>query len=351
MEQDTMSKPIRRVGALLLAGALAGAVLAAPVPPPPDESEVKERKDFIPARKHEPLPGKIVGVLASDVAAMMGQEGRGGPPDAMGFSADGCSYRWVYTPANGASLIQNLQVKVGEKGDATVVYPALNMANAETVKPWDIKVPYALVEVEVNDGKGAPADESFVGTHMKRLDDTKDYPLLVSEVVAELKKRYGDRVKDMQKGIDAAMDDQAKAVLKERKMTGPRETSDLMYVTWLPDSESLSMRFRTTVTDGAYQYGNGVAPVDLPPFVKPKEGKEAADRAPPRLPPPGPGIGGRFGTQIGVEFGAAYEVSKTGKLVRVQTLPIQAFQKELPPPPAVRFPIDPLPPKPGEKEK
>jgi len=39
----------------------------------------------------------MVGVLVSDVVAMVGRRARR-PPDAMGFSAGGGSYRWIYVP-------------------------------------------------------------------------------------------------------------------------------------------------------------------------------------------------------------------------------------------------------------
>jgi hypothetical protein len=324
---------LRPAVAVLLAGVFTAAVLAVPAPPPPKKSEVKDRAAFIPTRKHQTLAGTVVGVLVSDVGAMMSHDGRSGPPDAIGFSTAGYSYRWVYVPAEGKPLIANLSVKVGPKGDNTVVYPALDMANPETVKRWGVTTPYALVEMEVNDSQGAPADESFVGTHMKRLDGTREYPLEVPEVIASLKDRYAAHVKDEQKRIDAAMDEERKVALKDRKATGPRETAELMYVTWLPESKRLRVCFRTTITDGAYQYGNGV-------------GLDPRDPAPPKLGPrdsprfPAPGSGVRFGTTFGVEFGAAYEVAKSGKLVLIEMLPIQSSHRELPPPPAPGGPLN-----------
>src|SRR5262249_38557648 len=94
----TRSSPWRRCSmAVLVAAVAAVALLAAPVTPTTHET-IKDRKEFIPNRQYQSLPGKVVGVLVSDVAAMMGQEGRGGPPDAMAFSSGGNSYRWVYVP-------------------------------------------------------------------------------------------------------------------------------------------------------------------------------------------------------------------------------------------------------------
>jgi hypothetical protein len=342
----------RRAGALPLAlasAALAGlAALAAPVPTETAET-IKDRAGFIPNRKYQPLPGKSIGVLVSSVQAMMGQEGRSGPPDACGFSRDLQSYRWVYVPVTEKPLITNLNVNVGEKGDQIKVYPSLSMANPQTVKPWDVTVPFALVEVEVNDALGAPAQEGFVATKMRRLDDTKEYPLQVPEVVAELRKRYQTHVQDQQKSIEGGMSEAQKAALKDRKPTGPRETAELFYVTWLSETERLRVHFRTRITDGAYQIvgggeGDRPRPLPLPPPPKKDGQPEAAAAFPPPPPPPPRFEGVRTGTSFGVEFGVAYEVTKNGKVDRVLTLPIETFQKELPlPPGGPRGGLDRLP--------
>jgi hypothetical protein len=280
------------------------------------------------------------------VGKVMAHDGRGGPPDAKAFSRDAQSYRWIYTPAPGKPLINNLQVPVGEKGEKKVVYPALNMANAETTKQWGVAKPYALVEVEVNDGQGTPAIEGFVATNMKVLDGSKEYPLVVADAVEKCKKKYKDYLADQKKAIDAGMEEAAKKAIKDKKPTGPRETAELFYVTWMPETERLRVVFRTTITDGAYQTGGGGAlprPIPLP-ALPPKGG---ALMFPPPPPPPPRFENVRWGTSFGVEFGRAYEVSKAGAIVKTLTLPIESFQKEIPPPPAPFIGRDPppLPPK------
>jgi hypothetical protein len=319
-----------RITALgLLAGcAFAAALAAAPAPADTDEA-VKDRAAFIPQRKHKPLPGKVVGVLVSDVVKIMGYDGRGGPPDAMAFSRDNQSYRWVYVPAQDRGLINGLQVPVGEKGDKKAVYERLNMANAQTVKQWDVTKSYALVEVEVNDEQGSPAIESFVATKMKVLDGSTEYPIVVADAIDKCKKKYKAYVEDQKKAIDAAMKESQEKAIKDKKPTGPRDTAELFYVTWMPEKERLRVVFRTTITDGAYETGGGVDP-RLPPGRDrlPKDDKSPAFK----VAPPRPGTF-RWGTQFGVEFGRAYEVDKKGEIVRTQTLAIEPFKHELPPPP------------------
>jgi hypothetical protein len=345
---------------LLSLTAAAGFVLAAPAPSETTET-VKDRATFMPHQKYNPLPGKVIGVLVSDVAPFMSTDGRGGPPDAYAFSAGNASYRWLYVPKPEKKLIDNLQVHIGEKGDKTRVYPALGMASAVEVKRWEITVPYSLVEFEVNDGDGAPAEEGFVATKMKRIDDTKDFPLKVPDVVTDLRKRYQAHIKEHQKDLDDSLAEVQKTALGDKKLTGPRRTTEIFYITWLPESDHLRVAFRTTITDGAFTTVEGIGPgrggpggID-PGFFPGKDRPEFNQGLVAFPPPPPPRVKMTVGTEIGVEFGVAYEVNKSGKVDKVSVLPNKTFSneikgvelprgggiRELPPPPP-----PPQPPKP-----
>src|ERR1051326_1347871 len=235
---------------LILVALAAGFVgihgIAAPAPDVSEET-FKDRASFIPKQAHKPQPGKVIGVLAGDVVAVMGREGRGGPPDAFGFGMNGNSYRWVYVPAADQAIINNLPVKTGEKGDATKIYAKLNMANPQTVKQWDISASYCLVEIEVNDGLGAPADEAFVATKMTRIDDSKDYPLKVPEVIDAVKKKYDGWMKDQERTLNDAMSQAQTKAVKDAKPTGPRQTNTIMYLSWMTDTQKLQVRFLTRI--------------------------------------------------------------------------------------------------------
>jgi hypothetical protein len=286
-------------------------------------------------------------VVIGDVAATMGQEGRGGPPDAMGFSRDGCSYRWMYVPADGEVLVTGLNVPLGEKGDRSRTYAQLNMARPATVKRWNIDVPVCLAEVEVNDQDGTPAIEGFVATKMRRLDGTEAFPAKLTDVVAEARKRRAAFEEDQKKAVDGAFADALKE-RKDKKLTGPREKSEVLYVTYLPDKERVRVAFRVTLTDGAYQFGpGGVNPLPPPPVLDRDFGPGQAQQL--RRPPPPRFENFRWGTQVTVEYGVAYEATRTGKIDRVLVLPPQAKVTELPPPQQIgpRGPRDPrLPPQP-----
>jgi hypothetical protein len=318
---------------LVLVGGLVG-VLRAEEPSAEPDDIIKDRKAFFPWRKHQAFQGKMVGLLVSDVAAFMGHEGRGGPPDAMGFSVNGESYRWIYVPVSEKPIITNLQVEIGEvAGAKTKTYPMLNMANAKEVARWGIKKNYSLVEVEVNDREGAPPGEGFVATQMTRLDGGAKYPLDVTKAVEMVQKRHQGDLQAQQKTIASRIEATAKKVLKEEKLTGPREMKTVLYLTWLPKREVLRAAFRTTVSDGAFRFveGGGAGPRPLP-FPMPPRGGPARPMAffPP---PPPPRFQVKVGTQILAELGFAYEVDKTGKLIKTQRLPLEIKAEELPPVP------------------
>src|SRR5262249_54433396 len=190
--------------------------------------------------------------------------GGSGPPARPCLPPAGGSYRWVYVPTI-AGGIRNLKVPVGDKGE-TNIYAALDIAKPKNVAHMGVKALYSLVEVEINNGQGSPKNDSFVATSFKVLDGTKDYPLVVAEVVKQLKDRYAAHLKEQQQAIDAALLEAQKKALKDAKPTGPREQSELMYLTWLPGTKTLRAHFCSKISDGAYTYvQGGPGPIGLPP--------------------------------------------------------------------------------------
>jgi hypothetical protein len=379
--------------------AAAAALLVLPltlvaVPAPSETTQILDNYDkFFPNRQQKPLPGKVVGLLLADGQQVLSLEGRSGPANQLVFSADGNSYRWVYVQVDDANpQISNLRVAVGDKGE-TKQYPKLAIASLTNVKKWNITAPFTLVEVEVNDGLGSPAGDSFVATKMTVLEGTGDYPANVARTVADLKKRYESFQLDQAREIDEAFEKARKEAIGDAKPTGPRETSTVMYATWLSETKRLQVRFFTKVSDGLYTFVEGgvrprpvplpVNPPPPPPPVKepprpvtipPANAQPAAPQvapalpeppapiaaparpvpqqaqpAPPRanllLPPPPPPLERfRTGTQFGIQYGAVYEVSSAGTVTKTQLLPPKGNKTVLPPPPVFRnFDLPPPP--------
>jgi hypothetical protein len=341
-----MRTAIRATVSAFLAVAACTAVGVTLAQGPAPAQPIKDRAGFIPNRKYEPLKGTAVGILLYDGQPVLAAEGRFGPADQLVFSRDGCSYRWVYVPVNGKAQIKDLRVPVGDKENTQFkVFPALDMARPTTVAGGGVTAKYSLVEVEVNDGLGSPRGDSFVATRMKVLDGSRQYPLEVAKVIKQLQSRYATHVQEQSKAIEAALAQAQKKALNDAKPTGPREQSQLMYVTWMPDSNQLRVHFRTKITDGKYTFveiGPKFPKFPLPPPPLPPKGAEKAPQAQPAPAVPAPiarqrPLGGRFktGTSFGIEFGVAYDVDREGKVVRTQVLGFEPFEQRLPPPPQI----------------
>jgi len=285
------------------------------------DAKVADRKGFIPNRKHQPLPGTVIGVIVPNAQPVLTLEGRSGPADQLCFSTGGCSYRWMYVPVERDAQIPRIDLMVGTKGERKR-FENLSLATAATLKPFGIDSGYALVEVEVNGGLGSPADDSFVATKIRRLDGTEEFPLKLGEVLPDVQRRYVDQSKEQVRLVDGAMEKAADAALKGRKATGPRERTDVTYVTWMPDTKRLRVHVRTIVADGNYQYAGGMNIEYGRPrtMVAARPGAMMSTRLPDGL---------RNGVQFGVEFGTAYEVSASGKLERTLNLPLDSFQREV----------------------
>jgi len=311
---------------LVVPALLALAVVPALADPPKTET-IKDRASYIPVRKYAAVQGKAIGVLFNgrDIVAL---DGRSGPADALTFSTDGNSYRWVYVPTQGNPLITNLRLPVGDKGE-TQMFPALDMANPKSVVPWGVTEPISLVEATVNGGLGSPASESFAGTSFKVLDGTKDYPLKVNQVVADLKKQYADHLKAIEKDIEKAMADAGKKALDGKTATGPREKSELMHVTWLSDRDVLQVRYRTKISDGHYTVTKVGPNPKVPPFLPPPPQKGQGNGVNFRVAPPPGGFQMKTGVTFGVEFGRGYEVNKKGEVITIQDLPFEAFEQKI----------------------
>ena len=327
-----------RLSALALL--LSAVAVAAPVPAAIPDDKLTDPAKFLPTRKFAPRGGTVVGVLVADAVKVMARDGRGSQPDAIAFSRDGGSYNWLYVPVEADPQITNFTVKTGEKGDGSAVYPSLGMASPKTTKDWGLSAPFTLVEVTVNDGKGAPADEAFVATAVRVVEGTKAYPLKAADVVKAAEGEYAKHVEGLKKELDEAMARSRKDALKDEKPDGKVKTEELVHVTWLPADDHLAVTFLTKRTDGAWKKGPGGANLDDGLKDPPPPGGGA-------IPPPPDLSDVVWGTGFGVEFGRTYLYSKEGKLVKTVTLAAKGFTQVIPPPPAPGRPF-PLPVKPGD---
>ncbi len=324
---------------------VAAALAAAPVPTSIPDTPATDPAKFLPTRTYTARDGTVVGVLVADAVPVMSRDGRSSQPDALAFSRNGGSYNWLYVAVEANPQITNLQVRVGPKGGSTVVYPKLSMASPKTTAAWGVSEKFTLVEVTVNDGQGAPADEAFVASTVKVVEGTKAYPLKAGEVVTTARAEFVKLTAAMKKDLADAMAKSQKAALGDEAASGTVKTEELLHVTWFPAEEQLAVTFLAKQSDGAWKKGRGGANLDDglrdPPPLPVKPGGGGAQIAP----PPRDDTEVTWGTGYGVEYGRTYVYSKDGKLVKTVTLAPTAFKLIVPPPPAVGRPgFDPPPP-------
>ena len=251
------------------------------------------------------LPGKAVGVLVADAAAVLEQEGRSGPADAVLFSHDGASYRWILLPVIRGETGESATVEVGA---ATLPKKFENvlLANRSALAARNLAPTYSLVEVEVNGGLGSPATDRFVATGLRRLDGSRQMPMdlapAVDAALAKCKEQW------------PAADAQARFDDAQRSALGAqahliKEQRTIPFVTWLSNERQVQVTCTVSVSGRERKSGVGIVP-DRPHDVQ-------------QTP---------YGKTFEVRWTARYLISQTGQITTAPGARLETFLSELPPP-------------------
>lgn len=278
-----------------------------------------ERRAIARSPVFSPLGEKAIGVLALDIQRSLEDEARSAPPNVVGFAHDLDSYRLVYLPCSpdddGA---ETLIVRVGSEGRERKRFDSVRLATAESLAQFGVSRPYELVELEINGGLGSPRTESFVATHLTIIGQTSEYPLDPSAVVKRLQHNYELHVRGLQKNIDHRLQQVAARVLE--RPTGPRESRQATYVTWLSKKAQLQIEFRTEISNGRYSYANGTAKTSEAGNIGAGSTQDENGKSL------------RYGTKVGIRLGMRYTVARDGKLASIVPIEMEEFIETLPPP-------------------
>ena len=251
------------------------------------------------------LPGKAVGVLVTDAAPVLAQEGRSGPADAVLFSHDGASYRWMLLPAIQQEVGEPATVEVGTISQPKRFENVL-LANRSAVAARGLPAGYSLVEVEVNGGLGSPATDRFVATSLTRLDSsgrmTAALAPAVDAVLAKCKEQW------------PAAEAQAKFQDAQRSALGgaaraTKEQRNTPMVTWLSSVKQVQVTCIVSISGREAKSGIGIVP------DHPHDGQQTP-----------------YGKTFGVHWIARYLISAAGKISPVAGDRLETFSSELPPP-------------------
>lgn len=279
-----------------------------------------DRDTLIPKRRFLPLPGTVVGILVRSPYSVLSREGRETAEDQYWFSTDGSSYQVVYVPVEKNPTYPRLEAPVGPNGERQA-FDNLGLATRSNLRRFGIRDEVALVEIEVNGGRGSPPADSVIATRLRRLDGTADFPARFERVKARAVERYQQWVSLESRRIESAMENSAIKALGQKPPTGPREQTEAVYFTWSSKERRYRIHFLTTITNGAYEYEGGIRIEFSPPEVAGGKSTGPASKS----------TNLRYGTQFGVEFGQVFEVTADGHFDRILEFPIQTFQREVRP--------------------
>jgi hypothetical protein len=262
----------------------------------------------LPVQKFEPLPGKVVGVLASNSQTLLANEGRKGPANAVTFGTGTGSQRWIYLPDQKKPMIAAMLFPVGPDGKKMQRFNRLNFANAENLKAFGITERFALAEVEVNGGQGSPASQTFVATSIKAVEGTKQYPLKVAEVIDRLQSRFDEWNSGNPYTLETALARQRKELGWLKGKETKRNEEKIFYVSWIPSRKVLQVQMLNRL-----QEHEPVAALTRPAIAY-----QGNDGTPPKT---------KAERTVGAEEGLGFEVSRFGKIERMDPIPLKEFHR------------------------
>lgn len=271
-------------------------------------------QEALPHSDFHALGARAVGLFVGDMVEANQWEGRySSDPTAIGLGADRSSYRYVLFQDKSLhstefQFIPVGNIPLGQPGAKEEKWFDLVMANPETIRPWNVKGKYALVEVEVNDGKMSPArTDRFVATKVTQLDRTAQYPLDASATVEALASCGDHFLAQYEPFLKAKMNESQVLALGAKQPSGPEESAKVLLPTWLTKEGLLEVRVYYQRTNGDYHLGCG-APGCTPSM--------------------------RYGQQFGIRLLVSYLVDRNGRVVKATMSSVETFKRFLPPPPA-----------------
>ncbi len=196
-----------------------------------------------------PLPGRTRGILVRSAASAMKEKGYFGGDGTYGFASGPGGYRWLYVRCPRPSFKESVEpvtVQAGESGKVEKTYSDVCLLDETLASHIDKRLtrPFTLVDVEINNGLGCPATDSFVATELRVVEGFLD----ATDAVEEAKKRFLEQVADAEK----------KGVVTEKFRTwgtehpsaeppsAPVKATARVMVTWLPKREVMRIEWRLT---------------------------------------------------------------------------------------------------------
>jgi hypothetical protein len=226
------------------------------------------------------------------------------------FSRDGAR-RFLYLFAEQSGQARKQYFYVGQEGRPE---PFANVlpATASVLRQRGVWQRFALLEVEVNGGKGSPPlplGENFIASKIRVLDKTSEYPFDSSAAIDEAVERCRSKFSTLR--TTPAFDSALRLVFRDDKNASKKENL-LINATWLSEAERIRIKCHFRLVNDELKFGRGVLP------------KEDLTE------PPEQGI--PFGRQVGIRITLTFEVDKTGQIEFTGETAPHPFNIEIPPP-------------------
>ena len=259
----------------------------------------------------DPLPGTAIGLIDGTRTTAPQQVKQRIDANPAVFTRDGAA-RFLYLIASPTEQGSKQYFYVGQSGPVQA-FPNIVPATQSILRSRDIPGPFALLEVEVNEGKGSPPPplgENFVATSFRVLDRTQQYPLDSSQAIDEAVKRCRTKFA-MIMAADPAFASVARSAFRASKSKMRKELLDAG-ATWVSHSERIRVECNFRLVDDEFKYGRGV--------LQDEDHMNASNQGIPS------------GRQSGVRVTVFFEASKTGNIEFAgETVP-QEFTIDVPPP-------------------
>lgn len=254
------------------------------------------------------LSPRTNGMLVSDAEQVLAAEGRHGPPDAVLFSRDRDSYRWVYFPAIPGEISNNESITVRTKGNGEKKFENVVLATKSSLARRGIPDPYALIEFTVNGGFGSAAFDTLVASDLRRLDGTHDFAF-VSQLIPSTISDCNEAIRK-----DKALLDAISKLRLSISSVGAwvLQTTVLPFVTWLSETRQIEVTCDGELSLIQNRNGIGIVP-QLP------DQRSA------------PGVS-EYGRRLSARQPHKYSISRSGAVLALPGSPIETKIEDLPPP-------------------
>jgi hypothetical protein len=266
---------------------------------------------FLLKRQFGELPGHTRGLLVSGVGTVLRAEGRSIPDDAVLFSRDHDSYRIVYvaSPDTTETITLPVPSQEGGRSIARERFQGYALARLGLLRPLLDNDGFAIVDIEVNGGRGSPSADRFAATKMRRVDGSPDgYPFSAAAAMTRAKEICASQVLD---DVQNLASDLLSKTIGQTLSSKPGTPTFNMHATWASQAEQIEVECVVQANRAEHETGEGAKSTKIDSI------------GPVRA----------WGFEATVSTGLLLTISRVGEVLVAGRLPLTRDVREIKPPP------------------